>query len=181
MIMAKKFNVARTYGQALFDQAIQLKATSEVYQELLELREVYHQVPDLGEILTDDRLAVYEKVNIVKDLENSFSDVIAKFIHTIYDYGRMDDMLDIIDEYEHLFYKQFGIVVAEVTTAVALSLEQRHELEISLAKQFHASKVVLRTKLDPAIMGGMIVESEHQIIDQSVRTELNNIHAELLA
>ena len=179
--MNKKFSVARTYGKALFTEATQLNMVNEIYQELLQLREVYHEVPDLGDILSDDRLSIFEKVNIVKDLENSFSDTMAKFIHTVYDYGRMNEMLDIIDEYEHLYYDQFGIIVVNVTTAVALSLEQRHDLEKRLAKQFHANKVVLRPKLDPSIMGGMIVESEHRIIDQSVRTELNNIHAKLLA
>lgn len=129
--------------------------------------------------MTDDRLSIYEKVNIVKDLENSFSDDVAKFIHTIYDYGRMNEMPRIIDEFEHLYYEQFGIAVVDVTTAVALSLEQRHELEQRLAKQYAVDKVVLRPKLDPAIMGGMIVESEYRVIDQSVRSELESIHAAL--
>lgn len=178
--MTKKYNLPKTYGQALFNEASQLAIVSEIYQELLQLREVYYEVPDLGDILTDDRLSGYEKVNIVKDLENSFSQTMAKFIHTVYDYGRMKDMLAIIDEYEHLYYDQFGIIVVNVTTAIALSLEQKHDLEIHLAKQFNAKKVIIRPKIDPAIMGGMIVESEHRIIDQSVRSELKNIHAELL-
>ncbi len=178
--MNRKYTVAKTYGKALFSEANQLNAISEIYQELLKLREVYHEVPDLGDILTDDRLSVYEKVNIVKDLENSFSDAVAKFIHTVYDYGRMNEVLEIIDEFEHLYYDQFGIVVVDVTTAIALSMDQRHELEGRLAKQFHANKVVIRPRINPAIMGGMIIESEHRVIDQSVRTELSSIHETLL-
>ncbi|MGX7024804.1 ATP synthase F1 subunit delta [Vagococcus hydrophili] len=178
--MNRKYVVARTYGKALFEEAIQLKSVSEIYQEMIQLREVYRQVPDLGDILSDDRLTVFEKVNIVKDLENSFSDVVGKFIHTVYDYGRMNEMPAIIDEFEHLYYEQFGIVVVDVTTAVALNMDQRHDLEDKLASQFHANKVVIRPKIDPAIMGGMIVESEHRVIDQSVRNELSEIHAALL-
>ncbi|WP_375792955.1 F0F1 ATP synthase subunit delta, partial [Staphylococcus aureus] len=53
-------------------------------------------------------------------------------------------------------------------------------LENRLAKQFHANKVVIRPKLNPNIMGGMIIESEHRVIDQSVRSELSEIHAALL-
>ncbi|MBO0476315.1 F0F1 ATP synthase subunit delta [Vagococcus sp. DIV0080] len=178
--MNRKYTVAKTYGKALFSEAVQLNSLSEIYQEMLQLREVYHQVPDLGNILTDDRLSVYEKVSIIKDLENSFSDEVAKFIHTVYDYGRMDEMLEIIDEFEHLYYEQYGIVVVDVTTAVALNMDQRHDLESRLAKQFHANKVVIRPKLNPAIMGGMIIESEHRVIDQSVRSELAEIHSTLL-
>ncbi|MDT2815597.1 ATP synthase F1 subunit delta [Vagococcus carniphilus] len=178
--MNRKYTVAKTYGKALYSEALQLKSVSETYQEMLQLREVYRQVPDLGDILSDDRLSVYEKVNIVKDLENSFGDTVAKFIHTVYDYGRMDEMPEIIDEFEHLYYEQFGIVVVDVTTAVALSMDQRHDLEKRLAVQFHANKVVIRPKLNPAIMGGMIIESEHRVIDQSVRSELEEIHGALL-
>ena len=75
--MNRKYTVAKTYGKALYSEALQLNSVSEIYQEMLQLREVYRQVPDLGDILTDDRLSVYEKVNIVKDLENSFSDAVA--------------------------------------------------------------------------------------------------------
>ena len=130
MKMNRKYTVAKTYGKALYSEALQLNSVSEIYQEMLQLREVYRQVPDLGDILTDDRLSVYEKVNIVKDLENSFSDAVAKFIHTVDDYGRMDEMPQIIDEFEHLYYEQFGIIVVDVTTAVALNMDQITQLKL---------------------------------------------------
>ncbi|MGY3765272.1 ATP synthase F1 subunit delta [Vagococcus vulneris] len=180
-MMNRQYAVARTYGKALFTEAIELKELAEVYQEVLQLREVYHRVPDLGEILSDDRLSGYEKVNIVKDLENSFGNTVSKFIHAVYDYGRMADMPEIIDEFEKLYYEHFGIMVVDVTTAVALTMDQRHELEDRLAKRLNANKVVLRPRLDPKIMGGIIIEAEHRIIDQSVRSQLERVHADLLS
>ncbi|MGX6993155.1 F0F1 ATP synthase subunit delta [Vagococcus penaei] len=179
--MTRQYAIARTYGKALFTEAVETKELAEVYQELLQLREVYHRVPDLGEILTDDRLSGYEKVNIVKDLENNFGIIIARFIHTVYDYGRMNDMPEIIDEFEKLYYEHFGIMIVDVTTAIALTMDQRHELEDKLAKRLNANKVVLRPRLNPAIMGGIIIESEHRIIDQSVKSQLERVHAELLS
>lgn len=178
--MNRQYAIARTYGKAIFKEAVETKELTEVYQELLKLRDVYLHVPDLGEILTDDRLSGYEKVNIIKDLEKNFSDTVAKFIHTVYDYGRMNEFPEIIDSFEELYYEHYGIVLVDVTTAVALTMDQRHELEEKLARQFSANKVILRPRLDTKIMGGVIVESEHRVIDQSVRTQLENLHAELL-
>lgn len=178
--MNRQYAVARTYGKAIFTEALEMNELIEVYQELLKLRDVFSRVPDLGEILTDDRLSVFEKVNIIKDLEGNFSDTVAKFIHTVYDYGRMNEFPEIIDSFEELYYNHYGIVLVDVTTAVALTMDQRHELEEKLATQFHANKVILRPRIDPAIMGGVIVESEHRVIDQSIRTQLENVRTELL-
>lgn len=178
--MNKQYTTARTYGKALFNEAEKNNEVTDDFQELLKLRDVYRDVPELGEMLTDNRLSVYEKVSIISELESSFGKTVAKFIHMIYDYGRMDELPEMIDEFEREYYKRSGIIVARVTTAVPLSQEQRHDLENNIAEYFNADKAMLNAKIDPSIIGGVIIETEGSIIDQSIKTELENMHAALM-
>ena len=55
-----KYTVGKRYGKALFELAVEKNQAEAIYQELLTLREVYHQVPGIGDILSDDRLEPYD-------------------------------------------------------------------------------------------------------------------------
>ena len=51
-----KYTVGRRYGKALFELAIDSNRAEEIYQELLSLRQIYAEVPELGNLLSDVRL-----------------------------------------------------------------------------------------------------------------------------
>ncbi len=56
-----KYTVGRRYGKALFELAIDSNRAEEIYQELLSLRQIYAEVPELGNMLSDVRLEPHEK------------------------------------------------------------------------------------------------------------------------
>ncbi|MDU4834872.1 MAG: F0F1 ATP synthase subunit delta, partial [Enterococcus faecium] len=51
-----KYTVGRRYGKALFELAIDSNQAEEIYQDLVSLRQIYEQVPGLGNMLSDVRL-----------------------------------------------------------------------------------------------------------------------------
>ena len=73
-----KYTVGKRYGKALFELAVEKNQAEAIYQELLTLREVYHQVPGIGDILSDDRLEPYEKTASEK-LVTGFSEMMQNF------------------------------------------------------------------------------------------------------
>ena len=48
-----KYTVGRRYGKALFELAIDSNSAEEIYQELLSLRQIYSEIPGLGNVLSD--------------------------------------------------------------------------------------------------------------------------------
>ncbi|MGX7058731.1 ATP synthase F1 subunit delta [Vagococcus humatus] len=170
----------RKYGKALFEIAKENKMIDEVYQELLDLRAVFVEVPDLGLILSDDRLESFEKIDILHELDKDFSDVVSKFIYVIYDYGRMKEMPGIIDEFENLYYENKGILIVDVVSAVELTDEESKDLEERTVKLYEVNQVILRKKVDPSILGGLIIQANHRVIDNSVKKQLDDMHRELL-
>ena len=177
---SENLTIDRRYGKVLFDTSREEHHLDEIHEELMVLREIYEEVPDIGRILSDDRLEPFERVEILHELDKDFGDTISKFLRVIYEYGRMTEIPQIIDEFERFYYDNKGILVAEVTSALPLTADQIERLEAQLAQKYEYKKVNLKQKVDPEILGGLIVSANHKIIDNSVRRQLENMHTDLL-
>ena len=61
-----------------------------------------------------------------------------------------------------------------------LSAQQKAKLEEKILAKFGLKSAELKEIVDPSIIGGVIVEANHQVIDGSLKTQLENIKAKLL-
>ena len=91
------------------------------------------------------------------------------------DYRRLQD---VIDEYQRLIIDIGGTVAADVTTAIGLDDELRKEIRTKLEKEL-GKPVYLVERVDPSIMGGIIINVEGERRDVSVRTQLQNVRTAL--
>ncbi|MGX6978707.1 ATP synthase F1 subunit delta [Vagococcus elongatus] len=171
----------RRYGKILYETAKKENNIESVHDEILVLREIFEDVPELGNILSDDRLEPFEKVDILHELDKEFGDTVSKFLHVIYEYGRMSEIPDIINEFEFFYYQDKGVLVADVTSAVALTEVQEEALAEKIRVMTNSEKVILRQSVDPDILGGIIVNANNRLLDSSVATKLKEMHRELLA
>lgn len=174
-----KYTVGRRYGKALFELAIDSNQSEEVYQELLSLRAIYQEVPDLGNVLSDVRLEGNEKRSIMDNLVSGYEGLVKNFLEVVFNYNRMDDLPFMIDEYERRYDEENGLLLGTVTTAVPLTDEQAEQLANNFAKTMNYQKVELTRKIDSSIIGGAIVEANHRVIDGSIRTQLENLRNQL--
>ncbi|MGM0229307.1 ATP synthase F1, delta subunit [Enterococcus sp. AZ091] len=174
-----KFTVGKRYGKALFELAMEEQRAEAVYHELMTLRQIYQKIPMFGQIVTDNRLDLHEKRKLVDQLFNNFDGLVKNFLEIVYEYNRMDDLLLIIDEYERRYDEQQGLVSGTVTTAVALSSSQKEQLSKQIAQTLGYQKAVLSEKVDPAILGGVIVEANHQVIDGSIKSQLDYLRQQI--
>ncbi|OTN77315.1 ATP synthase F1, delta subunit [Enterococcus sp. 8G7_MSG3316] len=174
-----KFTVGKRYGKALFELAIDEQRLTEVYQELLTLRQVYQALPEFGQIVTDNHLDIHEKRKLFDQLLKGFDGLVRNFLEIVYEYNRMDDLLLIIDEYERRYDEYQGLVLGTVTTAVALSAEQKSAIEQQIALKLGYKQAQLKTAVDPEILGGVIVEANHQVIDGSIKSQLDYLRQQM--
>ncbi|WP_312498625.1 ATP synthase F1 subunit delta [Enterococcus sp.] len=174
-----KFTVGKRYGKALFELAIDEQRLTEVYQELMTLRQVYQELPEFGQIMTDNHLDIHEKRKLFDQLLNGFDGLVKNFLEIVYEYNRMDDLLMIIDEYERRYDEYQGLVLGTVTTAVALSEAQKQAIEAQIAQKLGYKKAHLETVVEPEILGGVIVEANHQVIDGSIKSQLDYLRQQM--
>lgn len=174
-----RHTVGRRYGKALFELSEEKNQLESVYQELLELRKIYQMVPDVGNILSDVRLEPDEKQTIMDELFNVTDGIVHNFLQVVFSYGRMDDLLLMIEEYERRYDQKNGTILGTITTAVPLSEDKKQLIEAKIAQRLGYQKAELTPEVDEKIIGGVIVETEHKVLDGSVATRFRKMREQL--
>jgi len=81
---------------------------------------------------------------------------------------------DMVKNFRSLLAQHRGEVGAEVSSAFQLSEEQLAALKEKL-KSSYGKDVRLATKVDPSLLGGLVVKIGSRMVDSSIRTKLNNL------
>ncbi|MFC6254375.1 ATP synthase F1 subunit delta [Secundilactobacillus hailunensis] len=175
-----KVTVAKRYSKALFELLQSNGQLDADYEDLKQLRKVFQDNPQLGSALTDNSLALAKREALVKPLLDSTEGTIHNLVRMVYDYGRMDAMVEIIDQFQKLYDEHNQTVYADVTTAVALDDKQLDAIKSGYAKRVGAKQVVLTSKVDTSIIGGVIIKSAGTIFDGSIKTKIRRLRQTLL-
>ena len=168
--------VAGRYAGALFELASAENAVATVEADLGKFEQLLAASEDLTRLVkspvisADDQAkalgAVLAKVG-VSPLSANFFNVLAKN-------RRLFAAPEMIRSFRSLAAKARGEVTAEVTSAVALTEAQVSELKQTL-KASVGKDVTLAAKVDPSLLGGLIVKLGSRMIDSSLKTKLSSL------
>lgn len=175
-----KYMVGKRYSKALFELAIETKQEEVIFSEIEALKVIITENPEMGTILVDPRLNLLQKREILSVLSKEFSPLMRQFLQMLFDYKRIDNLPNIIEEFEQKHAAHSHIVLATVTTAVALSEAQQSKLAQTVSKRFDAETALLENVVNPEIMGGVVVEARNTVLDGSVKTRLDRVRRSLL-
>ena len=165
-----KKTVARRYARALFELVDADNEIDQTYQELIALRQVFEDNEGLESALAGVQMAFDDKKALVSALQTGASQSVQNLIQMLFDYGRIDCLVAIIDEFERRYDQRNKRMHADVVTAIQLD-----QLADNLAKRFGANEVVLNEHVDPAILGGVIVHADHKTLDGSLSSKIKQI------
>lgn len=168
------------YARALFELAQAENASGRIQEELLHFRELLKKNPSLLEFLKNPNIKREGKRQALSDLfENRIHPALLGVLMTISDQDRAGHLLHIIEEYSAIASAAREKVSGEVITALPLddATLQRLAAELSRAT---GKNVQLFQRVDPAILGGVIVQVGEQVIDGSLRRKLEQIKDKLV-
>ncbi|GAB5053352.1 ATP synthase F1 subunit delta [Pediococcus ethanolidurans] len=175
-----KMTIAKRYSKALFDLAVEKEQLEPVYDDLQQLKQVFTEVPNLEQVLGDVRLNDEQKSAIIENLKKDASVYVKNLIQMVYDYGRISNVMDIIEQFTVLYNEYNHIAYANLSTAVKVDSDQKQRLADGFAKRIGAKKVIINSQLDPSIIGGAVLESNGLIYDGSIRSKMAKIKKMLL-
>jgi F-type H+-transporting ATPase subunit delta len=175
--------LARVYAQALFAAALREspEAASDVGDELSDfVRDVVLAESDVGEFLGSPAVGKKAKAAaLAPALEGQTSDLLRGLIGVLARNNRLDLLRGIAGAYRHLLDERAGRVPVKVTAAVELSDAQRAAISASL-KNILDQEPVLDVRVDPDLLGGLVVQVGDTVIDTSVRTRLQSLRTLML-
>ena len=141
--------IADRYAQALFEVGEETQTTSELYQELSELVDIFNEN---------------------KDLYN--------FLKLVIDKDRISAIENMKESYKSLLNDKNNILEGTAITAVELSEKEIKDLEKNLSIKYNKN-VTLNNIVDETILGGVLVKLGNEEIDGTVRTRLSKMKNQL--
>ena len=166
------------YALALFDLAQEGKAIPEVMSALKAFRALIDESSDLQRLMRSPVFKAEDQVKAIEALASKagVSGIALNFLRVMGQNRRLAAVPAAIDAFNTLVARSKGETTAEVTSAEKLSAKQLADLKAAL-KTVTGSDVALAAKVDPAILGGLIVKVGSRMMDNSLRTKLNSLKA----
>ena len=177
----KTHPLAKRYARALFDLADQQNILDQVKEEVQSFRKLLDSEKRLRVFLLTPEISRQQKLDVVKELfKDKVSGVYLNFLLLLVRKGRQNFYSEIDYEFNNLYDKKLNRLRATVTTVLPLEKVQLDELTTMLAKSLNAD-ILLENKVEPEILGGMIVQAEGKVFDSSMLNQLKKLHARLRA
>ena len=170
--------LAGRYAAAVFELAEEQKALDAVASDFAALRNAIHASPDLARLVRSPAFSREHQARALEALllKMGTSPLTRKFVALIASKRRLFALEGIIAAYNRMLARQRGEVEAEVTSARPLSGNETDELRQVLKSRL-GREPRLQTRVDPALLGGLVVKLGSRMIDSSIRTKLNGIRA----
>ena len=167
------------YVSAMFEVAFANDALAAVEDEMFRLARAYETNEALRGSLGDTSLPVERRQKIVEQLLGGKAhNVTVQLASMLVGTGHVSLLPQVADALVKRASSEKQLEVAEVRTAVALSDAQKTRLADALAKAT-GKRVNLKVVVDPSVIGGVVATVGDDVIDDSVRTRLDQVKARL--
>jgi F-type H+-transporting ATPase subunit delta len=173
--------IGTVYAKALVAAAEKAGQSDQVVEELEEIvTEVFDKLPKIAAALTSPRLKHEEKLLMLdKALGGKVSTTTLNFLKVLSSHGRMGSIRATARSARKLLNESRNRVEVEVRTAAPLSNPLREAISTKLAAML-GREVVLNTKVDPELLGGVVVRVGDTLYDGSLSSKLLSIRSQAI-
>lgn len=183
--------VSKTYGEALFEIAMEAQPDMHAGGEPGKADELFEQVKQISEILRDnpefDRLMMHpgipkqEKVEAMEAVfKGRVDDGLTGLMEIVIQKERYGDLQEIFRYFIDRVKEVKGIGVAYITSAVELTNDQKAATVAKLLETTQYQSIESEFNVDESLIGGMVIRINDRVVDSSVRSKLNNLTRQLL-
>jgi len=171
--------VAKKYARALMLSVTEKNMVDRAQTQFVGLQPLVTEDDKLLNFLTAPQIPEERKTDLVHSVFGDHIDkLFVEFLLVLVDKHRINYLPEIIEEFERLVKAEKGILAATAITAIPIDQSEREKLMAKLAAK-SSMKIELEEKVDPSIIGGMIVILHNEIIDGSIRYQLEQINDSL--
>lgn len=167
--------LSREYGEGLYDLACEEGIAADILTQLQTLVRVFRQEPDFLRLLGNMALSKEERVQIIdQTLRGQVHGYLLNFLKILCERGILAELRGCEEAYRARYNADNGVIGATVTTAEPMDDKQRAELVERLCRMT-GKQVELAEKVDPAVIGGVLLEMSGQRYDNTLRHRLKDI------
>lgn len=164
------------YAKALIELAEERKILKEVEADLAAMQTMVQNSPELAHVIVSPLVNRNQQKTALFAIADKakFQEITKNFLGVLVENRRISALLTIIEAVGKELSVRRGEMTVQVETVEALGVKQAETLQDIIAKKV-GRDVVLKTKTDPSLLGGMVVTIGSQMIDGSVRRKLERL------
>jgi F-type H+-transporting ATPase subunit delta len=168
--------MAGRYATALFELALETNSVDSVSAELAKFEQLLSESADLFRLVRSPVFSADEQLKALSAVLDraGLAGLAVQFLKVIASNRRLFAVRDIVKAYRQLVARHKGEVTAEVTVAETPNPAHLDEIKDAL-RAVTKKDVQVDVKVDPTIIGGLIVKLGSRMVDSSLRTRLNAI------
>ncbi|WP_026381665.1 F0F1 ATP synthase subunit delta [Afifella pfennigii] len=172
--------VAERYATALFELSVEDSALEDVEANLDRFADLLAESGDFRRLVESPVISAEDQARALAAIAErvGITGLAANFAGVLAVNRRLFALPGVIRAVKRMAAERRGEVTAEVTSANALSEAQKEALKAALKERL-GKDATLDLKVDPAILGGLVVKLGSQMIDSSLRTKLNMMKSRL--
>lgn len=170
---------ASRYVKSLLGLAVDQKALEEVHRDMLFFSETVAKSRPLVVLLQNPIIKHHIKLTVLKKIfQGKVHPLTMSFFEIIVRKNREPILTDIAREFHNAYNAYNGIGRATVVTAVPLDAAMRSEFEALVLKYSDKKKIELLEKVDPALIGGFVLNVGDRQVDASIRSKIKTLQVQ---
>ncbi|NIR51383.1 F0F1 ATP synthase subunit delta [candidate division KSB1 bacterium] len=171
--------LAKRYARALFEMAEERGILDKIHDEVRTFYQSIQSNSDLQKLIDSQEISKREKQSTVESLlQDRVSNVFLNFLFLLLKKNRESLFFRIANQLDALVDDYHQKVQAATITAVPLDSDSLAKLKNFLDKTYNAD-VNINNRIDPSILGGIIVEVDGEVFDGSLQSQLKRLKGQL--
>lgn len=172
--------VSKTYGDALFELALEEGRQDLFLEEALGIKKVLNENDDFVKIMNHPQISRVEKEEVIENVfKGRVSDDMTGFLRLLVQNARFAEVEAVIDYFIAKIKEYKKIGVAYVTTPLELSDTQKADVEKKLLETTKYESMEISYEIDKSLIGGMKIRVGDRVVDSSIKCKLDKLTKEL--
>jgi len=151
-----------------------------VHEELDDFAVAVAEVPELRSLLRNPQVDKRAKARVLEELLGDADELVRNFLRLTVEKGRVGEIEEIAREFDRLVAREERRLDVELTTAFELSDEDARRI-VAQIEEASGRKVDATRTVDPALIGGLVLQAGSLRVDASVRGRLERLRRELVS
>jgi F-type H+-transporting ATPase subunit delta len=171
--------IAAVYARSLFEVAKEQDKLDTVRDQLGEFVDALSETRELQMFFFSPYFSTDEKEDGLERAVTDTDPVILNFLKLLIEKHRMPVLFRIRAEYDRLWEEENKLLPVEITSAIELDKDIVKQLGDRISEQT-GRKVELSSRVEPDILGGIVVQVGNAILDASIRNRLDQLRKQVV-
>jgi F-type H+-transporting ATPase subunit delta len=170
--------IATVYARSLFEVAKERGTLDSVREQLAQFADALEDQRELAVFFFSPYFSTPEKKDALNKAIEDADETVVNFLELLIEKHRMPAIFRIRREFDHLYEQENKLLPVQITSAVELDEATIERIGREVGEQT-GRKVQLDVKVDPEVLGGIVLRVGNSILDASIRTRLENLRKQV--